>query len=328
MRIILAIAALIAASFTVHAQQIAPPNGPTGIACAYNSSPPTITSGNWAIAQCDSSGKLITSGSGGTLTWPGSAAVTNYGTAPTGTVPAVNAYITGGVAGGTVASPNIIGGSLSGTATVAPMTTYGLAIDCNTSSQLCTLIDSPIPAGSNQIGSVAQGTGAAVSASWPTEMVYSLSGTLTAVPGTAYGPDFDCNSSSTLCTLINSPLPTQASRGVNIGAVELLPNITPTDCSTTITTGGTAQTLIAAQTTLHGFTLANIDTSAGSGEPIWFSFTGTAAAATAGSYPLAAPTATTYANLATWTSPAGFSTNHAVSIIAATTGHKFSCTWW
>lgn len=105
-------------------------------------------------------------------------------------------------------------------------------------------------------------------------------------------------------------------------------NLTPTDCSGTIVTGGTAQTLIAANSNLHGFVVANIDATTGSGEPLWFSFTGTAAAATAGSYPLAAPTATTYAGLNSWTSPAGFGTNGAVSIIGATTGHKFSCTRW
>jgi hypothetical protein len=105
-------------------------------------------------------------------------------------------------------------------------------------------------------------------------------------------------------------------------------NQTPTDCSGTITTGGTAQTLIAAQTLLHGFSIKNIDSTTGSGEQLWLSFTGTAAANTAGSYPLAAPAATTFANGESWTSPTGFGMNHAISIIGATTGHKFSCTWW
>ena len=102
-------------------------------------------------------------------------------------------------------------------------------------------------------------------------------------------------------------------------------NVTLTDCSGTITTGGTAQAAFTAQTTLHGFTLANIDSTA---EPLWFSFTGTATAATAASYPLAAPAATTFAGLASFTAPYGLGTNHALSVVAATTGHKFSCTWW
>jgi len=105
-------------------------------------------------------------------------------------------------------------------------------------------------------------------------------------------------------------------------------NVTPTDCSGTITTGGTAQNAITAQTTLHGFTIANIDASAGSGEPLWLSLTTTAAAATAASYPLAPPAATTFAGMGSYSTPPGFGTNHAVSIIGATTGHKFSCSWW
>jgi len=57
-------------------------------------------------------------------------------------------------------------------------------------------------------------------------------------------------------------------------------------------------------------------------------FTATAAAATAASYPLAPPAATTFAGMGSYSTPPGFGTNHAVSIIGATTGHKFSCSWW
>lgn len=105
-------------------------------------------------------------------------------------------------------------------------------------------------------------------------------------------------------------------------------NVTPTDCSGTITAGGTAQNAIAASSTIHGFTIANIDSTTGSGEPLWISFTTTAAASTAGSYPLAAPTATTFAGFGSYSTPSGFGSNHAVSIIGVTTGHKFSCTTW
>jgi hypothetical protein len=128
-----------------------------------------------------------------------------------------------------------------------------------------------------------------------------------------------------LYTGITSAIPA----GTNvIGGFFGSPNVTPTDCSLAITTGGTAQNIISASATIHGFTIANIDTSAGSGEPVWFSFTTTAAASTIGSYPLAAPTVTTFANLASYTTPVGFGSNHAVSVIAATTGHKISCTFW
>ena len=105
-------------------------------------------------------------------------------------------------------------------------------------------------------------------------------------------------------------------------------NVTPTNCSGTITSGGTAQNAFAAQTTLHGFVIKNIDASAGSGEPLWISFTGTATADTAGSYPLAAPTATTFASGESFSAPVGFALNHALSVVAATTGHKWSCTLW
>jgi hypothetical protein len=101
-------------------------------------------------------------------------------------------------------------------------------------------------------------------------------------------------------------------------------NVTATDCSGTITSGGGAQNAFTAQTTLHGFTIANIDTT----EPLWISFTTTAAASGAGSYPLPAATATTFAGFGSFTAPPGFGLNHALSVIAATTSHKFTCTWW
>jgi hypothetical protein len=101
-------------------------------------------------------------------------------------------------------------------------------------------------------------------------------------------------------------------------------NITPTSCSGTITTGGTAQNVLSASSVIHGFIIANLDTT----EMMWINFVGTAAASTTDSFPLGPATATTFANLASFTSPVGFGSNHAVSIIAATTGHKFSRVWW
>jgi hypothetical protein len=101
-------------------------------------------------------------------------------------------------------------------------------------------------------------------------------------------------------------------------------NVTPTDCSGTVTTGGTAQNAFTAQTTLHGFTIVNIDTT----EVLWISFTTTAAASGSGSYPLQAATATTFAGAGSFTAPPGFGLNHALSVIATTTSHKFTCTWW
>jgi hypothetical protein len=121
------------------------------------------------------------------------------------------------------------------------------------------------------------------------------------------------NSSPVVIASNQSAVPT--SGAVNVG---------PTDCSGSVTTGGTAQNALTAQTTLHGLTIMNIDTT----EPLWISFTTTAAASTAGSFPLQAATATTFASPGSFTTPNGFGTNHALSVIAATTGHKWSCTWW
>jgi len=110
--------------------------------------------------------------------------------------------------------------------------------------------------------------------------------------------------------------------------VQGVTNVTPTDCSGAITTGGTAQNAFAANANIHGFTISNIDNTSGSGEPIWISFTGTAATGAAGSYPLAVGAATSFSGVGTFTTPIGFGSNKALSVIAATTGHKFSCTWW
>lgn len=105
-------------------------------------------------------------------------------------------------------------------------------------------------------------------------------------------------------------------------------NVTPNDCSVSITTGGTAQNLNLPTNPalIHGGVFSNIDAAAGTGEPVWFSFTGTAAASTAASYPLSAPTATTFTGLTSFFIPFGL--NHAISVVAATTGHKISCTYW
>jgi hypothetical protein len=120
---------------------------------------------------------------------------------------------------------------------------------------------------------------------------------------------------------VASPIPAGTA---TIGNVNGAPNVTPTACSATVVTGGTAVNAITAQTTLHGFTIANIDTT----EVLWMSFTTTAAASGTDSYPLPPATATTFAGFGSFTTPPGFGTNHAVSVVAATNGHKFSCTWW
>jgi len=107
-----------------------------------------------------------------------------------------------------------------------------------------------------------------------------------------------------------------------------LGNVTPVDCSITIAPGGTAQNIITADKGVHGFIIMNIDNTNGSGEPVWMSFSGPAVAGASGSYPLAAPAATTYSLPGSFASPLGFGTNKNITVIAATTGHIVSCTRW
>lgn len=57
------IIALLLAAQPALPQQALPPLSP--IVCAYNSSPPTVTTGQMVYAQCNATGQLITSGSGG-----------------------------------------------------------------------------------------------------------------------------------------------------------------------------------------------------------------------------------------------------------------------
>lgn len=99
-------------------------------------------------------------------------------------------------------------------------------------------------------------------------------------------------------------------------------NVGPTDCSSTVVTGGTAVNAITAGATLHGAMIQNIDTTEG----MWISLTGTAAASTAGSYFLQ-PGSTTVQG-GTYTTPLGFGFNTNLSVVAATNGHKFTCTKW
>lgn len=106
-----------------------------------------------------------------------------------------------------------------------------------------------------------------------------------------------------------------------IGNVNGAPNVTPTNCSGTITAGGTAQNAFTAGATKHGFTIQNLST-----EDMWVSFTTTAVANTVASYMLN-PSASGVAG-GSYSTPFGFGMNTALSVVGATTGNKFSCTWW
>lgn len=100
--------------------------------------------------------------------------------------------------------------------------------------------------------------------------------------------------------------------------------VTAIDCSKAIATANTAVTLLTAAQAAHGFAIWNVDTS----EVLWVSLTGTATAATLGSFPLPPGTATTYAGVGSFQPAYGVGTGTAVTAVAATLGHKITCTYW
>jgi hypothetical protein len=103
-----------------------------------------------------------------------------------------------------------------------------------------------------------------------------------------------------------NPFPTSNADGTVIGAAPLGAG---TDRSGAITLGGTAQTLAAANTARVGLEIQNIDPA----EEMWVNENGgTAAANTQGSNFIAARGSVTV------------STNRAISVVAATTGHKWT----
>ena len=102
----LALLLLLALCGVAQAQQMVPPVQPVGMGCAYNASPSTLTSGWVGWAQCDSSGRLITSGGSG-----GSSVniVAVGGNAVTTTVPVADAAVLAAVQASIPAGTAIIG---------------------------------------------------------------------------------------------------------------------------------------------------------------------------------------------------------------------------
>lgn len=97
---------------------------------------------------------------------------------------------------------------------------------------------------------------------------------------------------------------------------------TATDHSSTIAAGGTAQSLMLVNSARRGFLIENIDYT-NSGEALWWNPTGAAAINTPGSFSLAAGASIAY--------PGGSAqgvVGNAISVIAATTGHKYSAISW
>lgn len=93
--------------------------------------------------------------------------------------------------------------------------------------------------------------------------------------------------------------------------------ITGSDGSGTITAGGTAQNLFAGATPTNGFEVINPDAS----EDLWVSLSTTAAPNASGSIRVAA-------NGGAYSTPLGMKPWHAISIVGATTGHKFTAAKW
>jgi hypothetical protein len=228
------------------------------------------------------------------------------------TAPVLTAGTTDGTATGAVAIPKISAGGLvstDGSAVTQPVSAASLPLPTGAATAAKQPALGTAGTSSTDVITV---QGIASGTPQPT----SQSGTWTVQPG---------NTANTTAWKVDGSAVTQPVSGTVTGNGAA--NVTATDCSGTITSGGTAQNAFTAQTTLHGFTIANVDTGHNA-EVLWISFTTTAAASSAGSYPLPAPTATTFAGFGSFTTPPGFGTNHAVSIIGATTGHVFSCTWW
>lgn len=111
-------------------------------------------------------------------------------------------------------------------------------------------------------------------------------------------------------------------------------NITPYDCSGTIVTGGTSQFLLPItgaspnkSPNVRGFMLMNVDTAA---ENLCISFNGIGSSVvtcnTPSYYGLAPASAT--ASGGSYSSQLGFGPANNPVIVAATTGHRFVCTYW
>ena len=99
-------------------------------------------------------------------------------------------------------------------------------------------------------------------------------------------------------------------------------NLATTDCSGTITAGGTGQTLLSTSSTRLGFFVQNLST-----DKLCISFAGTAVCDATGSYSLSPAVAgATGTAGGSFLSPTGY--RGAVSIVGATNGDKFSCTAW
>ncbi len=124
-----------------------------------------------------------------------------------------------------------------------------------------------------------------------------------------------------LQTDINGALKVTGGSAPTSTPVTSVTNVTPINCSGTITAGGTAQNAFTAQSGLHGFIIMNL-----SNNPMGISFNGTAVLGAAGTYTLNAGSSTTAGG--SFSTPLGFGMNTALSVVSATTADAYSCTRW
>lgn len=103
-------------------------------------------------------------------------------------------------------------------------------------------------------------------------------------------------------------------------AVTASVSVTPTNCSGSITTGGTAQQLFAASATRHFYQIQNDDITRVENLGI-SEVTATPVVGAAGTWTLSSLTGS-------YTSPLHYVPNTAIFIVGATTGHTFTCVTW
>lgn len=246
------------------------------------------------------------------------------GTAIYGTAGTANASVLSvqGIAGGTALPV-----SLSGTVAVTQSGTWTNTVTQATAASLnATVVGT---------GTFAVQAAATQSGTWTVQPGNTANTTAWLVTGT--GGTFPITGT---LTSITNPVTVAQATAANLNAtvvgtgtfavqaaVQGAPNITLTDCSGTIASGGTAQNAFAASAVRHGFIIQNINDTVAD-EEMWISFTTTAALRTQGSYALNPGTNSTSLVGGSFSSPLGMGSSGAVSIISATTGKKYSCTWW
>ena len=99
-------AALALSTLPGRSQVVLPPDGrPAGIACAYNSAPPSLASGQIGFVQCDTNGKLIISNPGGSSSSSGGVV---YGNDATGAAPTKNPLFIAGIDGSGNIKPAVL----------------------------------------------------------------------------------------------------------------------------------------------------------------------------------------------------------------------------